>query len=50
MLLEGGIACPVMPDEITRNVMENGFERRVKFCVRSTTDAVKEYDWLKNNI
>ncbi len=35
VMLEGRIACSGMPDEITRNVMETGFERCVELCVRS---------------
>ncbi|MFZ2071715.1 MAG: ABC transporter ATP-binding protein [Halobacteriota archaeon] len=32
VMLEGRIACSGMPGEITRNVMENGFERCVELC------------------
>jgi Fe-S cluster assembly ATP-binding protein len=35
VMLEGRIACSGMPDEITKNVMENGFERCVELCARS---------------
>ncbi|PXF50386.1 MAG: ABC transporter ATP-binding protein [Candidatus Methanophagaceae archaeon] len=32
VMLDGRIACSGMPDEITRNVMANGFERCVELC------------------
>ncbi len=35
VMLEGRIACSGMPDEITKNVMENGFERCVELCLRN---------------
>ena len=35
VMLEGRIACSGIPNEITRNVMETGFERCVELCVRS---------------
>ncbi|RCV65469.1 Fe-S cluster assembly ATP-binding protein [Methanophagales archaeon] len=35
VMLGGRIACSGMPDEITKNVMETGFERCVELCVRS---------------
>ncbi len=35
VMLGGRIACSGMPDEITKNVMENGFERCVELCARS---------------
>ena len=35
VMLGGRIACSGMPDEVTRNVMETGFERCVELCVRS---------------
>jgi Fe-S cluster assembly ATP-binding protein len=35
VMLGGRIACSGMPDEITKNVMETGFERCVELCVRN---------------
>ncbi|NOR79144.1 MAG: ATP-binding cassette domain-containing protein [Methanophagales archaeon] len=35
VMLEGRIACSGMPDEITKNVMETGFERCVELCARN---------------
>jgi len=35
VMLGGRIACSGMPNEITKNVMETGFERCVELCVRS---------------
>ncbi len=35
VMLGGRIACSGMPDEVTKNVMENGFERCVELCVRN---------------
>ena len=35
VMLRGRIACSGMPDEITKNVMETGFERCVELCVRN---------------
>ncbi|MCW3130775.1 MAG: ABC transporter ATP-binding protein [Methanophagales archaeon] len=32
VMLEGRIACSGTPDEITKNVMENGFEKCVELC------------------
>jgi len=41
VMLEGRIACSGMPDEITKNVMENGFERCVELCARSNEVGVE---------
>ena len=35
VMLGGRIACSGMPDEITKNVMETGFERCVELCARN---------------
>jgi Fe-S cluster assembly ATP-binding protein len=35
VMLDGRIACSGMPDEITKSIMENGFEKCVELCVRS---------------
>ena len=35
VMLGGRIACSGMPDEITKNVLETGFERCVELCARS---------------
>ena len=34
VMLDGRIACSGMPDEITKNIMETGFEKCVELCVR----------------
>ena len=35
VMLGGRIACSGMPDEITKNVLETGFERCVELCARN---------------
>ena len=42
VMLEGRIACSGMPDEITKNVMENGFERCVELCARGEDTEWRE--------